>query len=140
MSSDSAIKKILEENKTVAVVGMSRSTDKPARRIPAFLMTKGYNVIPVNPTTDKILGRKSYPTLKDVPDSIDIIDVFRPSDEALKIVEAAVARKKERGDVKVIWLQQGITSDEGKKLAEEAGIAFVQDRCIYTEYTRLIKK
>lgn len=139
MVSDVELKRILEENKTIAVVGMSRSTDKPARRIPAFLMTKGYNVVPVNPTADKILGRTSYPSLMDVPDSIDIVEVFRPSAEAGDIVRAAIERKKAKGDVKVIWLQQGITSAEGGRLAGEAGIAFVEDRCMYTEYVRLMK-
>ena len=140
MYSDSELKQILADNSIIAVVGMSRSTEKPARRIPAFLMKKGFSIIPVNPSADKIIGRKSYANLGEIPDPIDIVEVFRPSEEALAIVKDAVARRKARGDIRAIWLQQGITSEEGKKLAEEAGIKFVQDRCMYTEYMRLMGK
>ncbi len=127
-------KEILDKYKTIAVYGMSTSTNKPARRVPAFLYSKGFEIIPINPKADKIIGKKVYRELKDIPDKIEILDVFRPSSEAYGVVKEAVERHKEKGDIDVIWLQDGIVSDEGKKLAEENGIEFVQDKCMHTEY------
>lgn len=128
-------KEILDKFKTIAVVGMSNSTDKPARRIPSFLKTKGYEIIPINPMHDKILGMKAYDKIEDVEEKIEILNVFRPSKDVPAIVEQAVKRRKEKGDIDVIWLQQGISDDNAKKKAEENGIEFLQDTCIYTEYT-----
>jgi predicted CoA-binding protein len=105
--------------------------------VPAYLLSKGYDIIPVNPYVDKIVGRKSYPNLKDIQEKIDIIEVFRPSDRVLDVVKEALVRKEERGDIAVIWLQEGIQNEEARKLAEEAGIVFVQDRCMYKEFKRL---
>ena len=134
MSLDTVIRKIFQDYNTIAVVGMSRSTDKPARRVPAFLLTKGYNIIPVNPFVEKIVGRKSYPNLEDIPEKIDIVEVFRPSEEALSVVKDAVKRKKLKDDIAVVWLQEGIRNEEARQLAEEAGIIFIQDRCMYKDY------
>ncbi len=88
----------------------------------------------MNPTGEVILKRKSYPDLKSVPKRIDVVLVFRRSEDALEPVKEAVARKKERGDISVVWLQQGIRNEEARKLAEENEIVFVQDRCMYHEY------
>ncbi len=134
---DDLLRKILTEYRTIAVVGMSNNPEKPARRIPAFFIARKYNVIPVNPFHEKILGRKSYPSLLEVPDNIDIVDVFRPSREIPQVVEQVLKRLEERGDVKVLWLQEGIRHDEAAKKAEEAGLVVIQDRCIYKEYVRL---
>ena len=136
MPSDDELRDILESNRSVAVVGMSKSTDKPAGRVPRRLMTWGYEVIPVNPTTDTLLGKTCYATLDDIPGDVqvDLVDVFRPSKEAADVVRAAIRRKVKHGDVKAVWLQEGIVSGE---LARGAGLAFVQDRCIYKEYVRL---
>lgn len=134
---DDLLRKIFTEYRTIAVVGMSSNPDKPARRVPAFFIARKYNVIPVNPYHEKILGRTSYPTLLDVPEPIDIVDVFRPSHEIPQVVDQVLERLKQRGDVKVLWLQEGIRHDEAAKKAEEAGLVVIQDRCMYKEYVRL---
>ena len=98
--------------------------------------SKGYAIIPVNPSADMILNRRCYHSLKEVDEHIDIIEVFRPSEEALSIVQEAIERKKEQGDIAVIWLQEGIRNEEAKMLAEKNGIIFIQDRCMFKEYNR----
>lgn len=137
MTTDELIREILGKYRTVAVYGMSQNPGKPAHSVPAYLLSKGYDIIPVNPYVDKIVGRKSYPNLKDIQEKIDIIEVFRPSDRVLDVVKEALVRKEERGDIAVIWLQEGIQNEEARKLAEEVGIVFVQDRCMYKEFKRL---
>lgn len=134
MVSDDDIKRILTKYKKIAVVGMSKSGSKAAHIVPAFMFSKGYEIIPVNPTADKIMNLKCYPSLGEVTEEIEIVNVFRPSSEALGIVKEALRRKKVRGDISVIWLQEGIRDEEARKLAEEGGMIFVQDRCIYKEY------
>lgn len=134
---DELLKKIFTEYRNIAVVGMSSNPDKPARRVPAFFIARKYNVIPVNPFHDKILGRPSYPSLLEVPDTVDIVDVFRPSEEIPQVVDQVLRRLEERGDVKVLWLQEGIRHDEAARKAEEAGLIVIQDRCMYKEYVRL---
>ncbi len=131
------IKGILLNYKNIATIGFSNNPEKPARRVPAFLISKGYNVIPVNPTHDEILGRKSYKNILEVPDKVEIVQVFRPSEEIPDIVEQVIRRKREKGDVKVLWLQEGIMHESTKK-AEEEGIIVVQDKCMYKEYVKLI--
>jgi predicted CoA-binding protein len=139
MMTDDQIREIYVKHRTIAVYGMSKDPEKPAHRVPVFLISKGYKIIPVNPTVDVILDRKCYPNLREVPDEIEIVDVFRSSDKALDVVKEAIARKKERGDIQVIWLQLGIRNDEAGTLAEAAGINFVQDRCMLREFKRLFQ-
>ncbi len=134
---DEKIKEILLNYKNIATIGFSNNPEKPARRVPAFFIAKGYNVVPVNPRHDKILGRKSYKSILEIPDEIDVVQVFRPSEEVPQIVEQVIKRKREKGDVKVLWLQEGIIHESTKK-AEEEGIIVVQDKCMYKEYVRLI--
>jgi len=134
MAARDTIRSILEKARTIAVYGMSKDSGKTAHWVPKYLARKGYDIIPVNPTAEVILKRKSYPDLKSVPKRIDIVQVFRRSEEALEPVREAVARRKERGDVDIVWLQQGIRNEEARRLAEENGILFVQDRCMYHEY------
>ena len=129
-------KQILEDYKTVAVVGMSKNHSKPANEVPILLHNNGYNIIPINPTADEIDGLKSYKSIADVPEKIEILDVFRPSEDAIEITKQAIARHKEKGDIKVIWLQLGILNDEAKKLAEENGIDFIQDKCMKIEFNK----
>ena len=140
MTTDAKLKEIFETNRTIAVYGMSRHTAKPAGYVPRFLISRGYTVIPVNPHADRILGKKSYSDLKDIPDKVDILEVFRPSEEVIQIVKDAISRRKECGDIGVIWLQEDIVNDEARILAESAGIVFVEDRCMYKEYMRLIRE
>ena len=130
-------KEIFDSYKTVAVFGMSTNSSKPANMVPVFLMGKGYNIIPVNPMADEINGKKAYKKLLDIPDTIDILNVFRPSGQALDVVKEAIERKNQKGDIKVIWLQESIINNEAKKLAEDNGIEFVQDRCMLKEFNRL---
>jgi len=137
MSSDATIREVLERYRSVAVYGMSKNPEKAAHTVPAYLLSHGFTVFPINPSAEEILGLKCYDSVGEVEGSIEILDVFRPAHEAPAIVEEAVERKGTRGDVAVIWLQEGIINDEAKHLAEEAGITFIQDRCIYKELRRL---
>ncbi|SER43978.1 CoA-binding protein [Natrinema salaciae] len=133
VETDTEVRKILEE-KTVAVVGCSSTPGKAAHEIPKYLQTKGYEVIPINPTADDVLGRPADDSLSDVEEDIDIVDVFRPSPEVAGIVDEALAR----ADVEVIWLQLGIHDDDAVARAEAAGLRVVQDRCMKPEHQRLI--
>ncbi|WAC07556.1 MAG: CoA-binding protein [Thermodesulfobacteriota bacterium] len=137
MENNDRIPEIFENCHTIAVYGMSKNPKKAAHRVPAFLLAKGYAIIPVNPSADMILNRRCYHNLKEVEERIDIIEVFRPSEEALSIVQEAIQRKKEKGDIGVIWLQEGIQNEEAKMLAEKNGIIFIQDHCMFKEYSRL---
>ena len=130
--SDEEIKKFYTL-KNIAVVGMSKNEDKPAHHVPKYLIDHGYNVIPVNPTATEILGRKSYPTVSSIPDKIDIVDIFRRSEDVPSVVEDTI--KKE--GVKVIWMQEGIYSKEAEKMAKEKDISAVYNRCMMAEHRRL---
>lgn len=123
---------------TIAVVGCSTTEGKAAHEIPAYLQGKGYEVIPVNPYADEILGREAYDSLADVEEDVDLVDVFRPSEEVPEIVDAVVDRLEARGDVQAIWLQLGIRHDEAAASAEEVGLRVVQDRCMKVEHQRLV--
>jgi predicted CoA-binding protein len=105
--------------------------------VPAYLQRNGYRIIPVNPFSDEILGERAYDSLADVDEEIDLVDVFRPSEEAGDVVDAAIDRAESRGDVQGVWLQLGITDDDAAERAEGAGLTFVQDRCIKVEHARL---
>ena len=119
--------------KNIAVVGMSKNQDKAAHYVPKYLIEQGFNVIPVNPTATEILGRKCYPTLLDVPDTVDIVDVFRPSDQLMPVMEESVKIKPN-----VIWLQEGIHNKEAEDVARKAGIPLVIfNRCMLAEHQRL---
>jgi predicted CoA-binding protein len=138
MTTDSnQIRKIFEDYRTIAVYGMSKNPEKPAHSVPAYLSSKGYTIIPINPGADKIIGQKSYPNLNDVQEKIDVLEVFRPSDQALDVVKEAVARRRQKGDIAVIWLQEGIQNEEARKVALEAGIIFIQDKCMLKEFKRI---
>ncbi|AIF84047.1 putative CoA-binding protein [Candidatus Nitrososphaera evergladensis SR1] len=119
--------------KNIAVVGMSKADGKPANYVPKYLIEQGYNVIPVNPTAPEIMGRKSYPNVSSVPDQIDIVDVFRPSDDVLPVVMDAV----KKAGIKVVWMQLGIYNEQAEKLAKEKGIKVVYNRCMLEEHQRL---
>jgi len=118
--------------KNIAVVGMSKYPEKAAHFVPKYLADKGYNIIPVNPTADEIMGKKCYHEINEVSESIDIVDVFRPSDQVFPVVEEAIKKKP-----KVIWLQEGIHNQEAEELARKAGIEVVFNRCMLAEHERL---
>lgn len=131
---DKKILEILTAYRSIACIGFSKDPSKWAHFVPKFMISVGYSVVPVNPSAESILGRKSYQSLSEVPDRIDIAQIFRPSGEVPKIVDEAIARN----DVKVIWMQKGITNDAAARTAEMKGITVIQDRCMYEEYSRLV--
>jgi uncharacterized protein len=130
--STSDIRKILEQ-KNIAVVGMSKNEGKPAHFVPKYLIEHGYNVIPVNPTITEVLGRKSYPSIADIPDDVDVVDVFRRSEDVPPVVNDAINKK----GIKVIWMQSGIYNEEAERKAKEKGIDVVFNRCMMVEHNRL---
>lgn len=132
--SDQEIKSIYNNFKNIAVVGMSKNEEKPAHYVPEYLISKGYNVIPVNPTVTEILGRKSYPSILDVKEPIDVVDIFRKSEDVLPIVLEAI---KKKDGIKVIWMQEGIHNREAEQKASENGIDVVYNRCMMEEHKRL---
>ncbi|MBV0901967.1 CoA-binding protein [Haloarcula salina] len=133
VTDEAELQAILELDR-VAVVGCSASPGKDAHEIPKYLLEQGYDVIPVNPFADEIFGRETYDSLADVPGEVDIVDVFRPSEEVSDIVDAAL----ERDDDAVIWLQLGIHDDEAVERAEAAGRRVVQDRCMKPTHQQLM--
>jgi predicted CoA-binding protein len=129
--SDEEIKQIFSLKK-IAVVGMSRHTTKAAHFVPKYLTEQGFDITPVNPNTDEILGEKSYPSLSSIDHPIDIVDVFRPSEQVLPLVQDAIKLKP-----KVIWLQEGIHNSEAEELARSNGIMVIFNRCMLAEHQRL---
>ena len=132
-SSDEQIRAILSMNK-VAVVGMSKNPSKAAHYVPKYLFENGYDITPVNPYSDEILGKKSYNSVSDIVGDVDIVDVFRPSDQVLPVIQEAIKKKP-----KVIWLQEGIHNLEAEELARSAGIKVVFNRCMLAEHQRLLR-
>jgi predicted CoA-binding protein len=120
--------------KKVAVVGMSQNPGKAAHGVPRYLLENGYDITPVNPNADEILGKKCVDEISKVQDEIDIVDVFRPSDQVLPIVKEAIKKNP-----KVIWLQEGIHNLEAEELARGAGIKVVFNRCMLAEHQRLCR-
>ena len=131
------IESVLESYRTVAVVGLSRDPDKASYRVARYLQSVGYRIIPVNPFADEILGEKCYKSLLEVPDTIDIVDIFRPSEDVPAIVDEAITIKNRVGSPNVIWMQLGIVNEEAAKRAREAGFTVVVDRCMMIEHRRL---
>jgi predicted CoA-binding protein len=120
--------------KNIAVVGMSKNEEKPAHQVPKYLIEQGYNVIPVNPTLTEVLARKSYPSITDVPERIDIVDVFRRSEDVPVVINDAI---KKKDGIKVFWMQLGIYNKEAERKAKQNGIDVVYNRCMMEEHKRL---
>lgn len=129
---DEEIGEILTRYRTVAVVGCSRDPRKDAHTVPSYLQDNGYRIVPVNPFADEILGEKAYKNLREIPFTIEIVEVFRPSDHVGAVVEDAL-----RTEAKVIWMQLGIRNEEAAEKARAAGLTVIQDRCMRTELKRL---
>ncbi|MCH8972749.1 MAG: CoA-binding protein [Thaumarchaeota archaeon] len=129
--SDDEIKQIFSL-KNVAVIGMSRHPEKAAHFVPKYLSEQGFNILPVNPMSSEILNKKCYSSVTEVDEPIDIVDVFRPSDQVLPVVKEAIKMKP-----KVIWLQEGIHNQEAEELARKEGIKVVFNRCMLAEHQRL---
>ena len=130
--SDEEITQILRMKK-VAVIGMSKYEEKAAHFVPKYLLQNGYDVTPVNPTTHEILEKKCYAEITDVPHDLDIVDVFRPSEDVSTIINGVFKKKP-----KVMWLQEGIHNIEAENLAMNSGIDVVYNRCMLAEHQRLI--
>jgi uncharacterized protein len=133
---DSEIRKFYEL-KNIAVVGMSKNEEKPAYFVPKYLIEHGYNIIPVNPTATEVLGKKSYPSLTELPDNmnVDIVDIFRRSEDVPSVVDDVIKNKKK--GTKVVWMQLGISNEEAERKAKENGIDVVYNRCMMEEHKRL---
>ncbi len=126
------MRRIYAEVKTIAVVGASDDPTRAAHNVPAYLKEQGYRVIPVNPNRERVLDEKSYPTLLDIEESVDVVDVFRPADEAPEI-----ARHAAEIGARVLWLQLGIVSNEAAEIAFEAGMEVIMDRCMGQMHAKL---
>ena len=124
--------------RSVAVIGCSTTPGKAAHDVPAYLTEQGYDIHPVNPYADEVLGRPAVDTLADVAAEIELVNVFRPSEEVPLIVDQTLARHGSHDDVSGLWLQQGITHDDALARAEDAGLRTVQDRCMKVEHQRLL--
>jgi len=137
LTDDDAIRDVLSLQ-SIAVVGCSTTPGKAAHEIPAYLQGHGYEIHPVNPYAETVLDRPAVDSLGDVDAAVDVVNVFRPSEEAAGIVDDAVARHETRGDIEAIWLQLGIANDDAMADAEAAGLRTVQDRCMKVEHGRLL--
>ena len=130
------VEKVLQY-RTVAIVGLSRSADKDSYKVAEFLKSKGYRIIPINPNAEEILGEKAYSSLKDLPEnlkaSIEVVDIFRKSEDVPPIVEEAVELRKKYGRLKAIWMQEGVVNKEAAQAAEDAGLIVIMDRCMMKE-------
>jgi predicted CoA-binding protein len=127
------VRDLLERTRRIAVVGMSRHPEKPSLRVPAYLLSKGYEVVPVNPHAERVLGQTAYPRLADVPGSVDMVMIFRPSEQAGEFVREALARPERPA----IWLSEGIRADADVAEARRKGVIAVQDLCAYKVHSAL---
>src|SRR6266446_6191982 len=125
------ITKILGESKTIAVVGLSSNPMRPSHGVTEYMQGVGYRIIPVNPNETEVLGEKSYARLEDVPEKIDIVNVFRRAEEVPPVVESAI-----RIGAKVVWMQSGIANEEAAEKARAAGVTVIEDACILVEHRR----
>ncbi|MCL6448930.1 MAG: CoA-binding protein [Armatimonadetes bacterium] len=130
---DHEIKDLLARSKTIAVVGLSDKPERDSYRVAQYMQEKGYRIIPVNPRVKEVLGEKAYPSLAAVPGPVDIVNVFRRSEEAAGVVKEALALKPA-----AVWLQLGVISEEAAALARERGVPLVMDRCLKIEHGRLL--
>ncbi len=135
-SNNQEIKQILEETKTIAIIGCSPNPEKASNKVAKYLKNVGYTIIPIYPKEDEILGEKVYRTLLDIPNNIkvDMVDIFRKPDVIGLVVDAAI----QRGDVKYVWTQLGLVNNEAAKKAKEAGLQVVQNYCTKIEHAKLL--
>jgi predicted CoA-binding protein len=133
MNNDQMMKDILLSAKTIASVGLSSNMEKESYWIVSYLKEQGYRIIPVNPTADQILGEKAYPDLESIPEQIDVVQVFRRSEDVPPVVDSAI-----KIGAKVVWMQEGIVNEEAAQKAREAGLQVVMDACMRMTHRRLI--
>ena len=131
MESIETLKSILNEYKTIAVVGLSAKWNRPSHFAAKYMKAYGYKIIPVNPAYEEILGERCYPTLFDIPEPVDIVDIFRPKEDIPSIVEDAI-----KIGAKVVWMQLTLEHEEAAALARKAGLEVVMNRCVKIEHGR----
>jgi predicted CoA-binding protein len=132
MSTIAQLRHILKNSHTIAIVGLSADWWRPSYFAAKYMQEHGYRIIPVNPKYTEVLGEKCYPTLEAIPEPVDIVDVFRKSEDCVPIAKQAVAI-----GAKTLWLQLGVENTEAQQIAEAAGLAVVMNRCVKIEYARL---
>jgi len=123
--------KIFNSSRTIAVVGLSSKPDRPSHKVASYLREQGYRIIPVNPTEKEILGGLCYPNLASIPESVDVVDIFRRSEEVPPIVEEAI-----KIGAKAVWMQEGVINEKAAARAREAGLMVVMDKCMRKELAK----
>lgn len=116
---------IVKEARTVAVVGLSNDPEKDSNEVGSYLKEQGYRIIPVNPKEEEVLGERAYETVEQIPEQVDVVDVFLPPEKTPEIAEDAV-----QASARVLWLQEGIENAEARRIAEEGGLIYVENRCM----------
>ena len=132
---DRIAEQILRDSKTIAVVGLSPNPERESHEVARYLQSQGYRIIPVNPQASEILGERSYADLADVPDQVDVVDIFRRPEHVPAIVETAIAK-----GIPAIWMQQGVINEEAAERARSAGLRVIMDRCTQVEHRRLLQQ
>ncbi|WP_068808768.1 CoA-binding protein [Thauera phenolivorans] len=127
------LRRLLQETKTIAVVGLSPRPDRPSNEVATYLQRAGYRIIPVNPACEEVLGEKCYPSLREIPVPIDLVDVFRRPEDVMPIVEDAITI-----GARALWLQLGVIAPQAAARAEEAGLKVVMDRCTKIDHRALL--
>ena len=127
--------KILKEYRNVAVVGLSPKSDRPSYRVASYLDQHGYRIIPVSPNAQQILGKTSYPNLSSIPETVEVVDIFRRADKVMPVIEEAI-----KVGAKAVWMQEGIINEEAAARARDAGLLVVMDKCMLKEHSRLRQK
>jgi len=122
---------ILEKYKTLAVVGLSSKPSRPSFGVSAYMLAQGYRIVPVNPHEESVLGQKSYPSLDEVPEPVEVVLIFRRSEFVPEVVESAI-----RKGAKVVWMQEGVIHEEAAQRARAAGLTVIQDRCILKAHAK----
>jgi len=133
MNDDAVILEMLRSSRTIAVVGLSGKRLRPSHGVSAYMQRQGYRIVPVNPAETEVLGEKAFGTLGEVPESIDMVNVFRTSDAVPGIVDEAIAK-----GARYLWLQEGVVHEAAAEKARAAGIKVVMDRCVLKEHQRLM--
>ena len=139
MMSDAEMKRLFESMKTIAVIGLSSNPMRPSFGVSRFMQRQGYRIIPVNPQETEVLGERAYPTIRDVQEHFDIVNVFRRPAHLPQVVADIVDLNVSGRDIRCLWLQEGVVNEQAAATAEAAGIPVVMDRCILKEMARLLR-